>query len=98
MKKQLVLLAFVISVISCKKENSNNNNNSGTTTPDNYSSMADFYSKNGVPKQSFNVDAMAGGTFTATQGTKVTIPSNAFTTLSGGTVTGNVTIQFKEIY
>jgi hypothetical protein len=63
-----------------------------------YHSLKDFYSQNGVPMQTYIIDASTGGTFTSPQGTVVTIPENAFVTQAGIPVTGNVTMQFKDIY
>ena len=65
---------------------------------DNYSSLQDFYKTNGVVMQNYTIDANNGGSFTTPQGTVVVIPSNAFVTQSNQPVTGNVTVQFKDIY
>ena len=59
---------------------------------------ADFFEKNGVQMQTHTIDATAGGTFTSPQGTVVTIPANAFVTGGGAPITGNVNIEFKDIY
>lgn len=69
-----------------------------TTSSDNYSSLKDFFAENEVSLQTFTVDGTNGGTFTTPQGTKVTIPANAFVTDGGISVTGNITIQFKDFY
>lgn len=68
------------------------------TSTDNYSSIEDFFAKNGVPVQSFTLNGATGGTFTGIKGTKITIPSNAFTNLSGNTVTSDIVFKIKEIY
>jgi outer membrane protein assembly factor BamB len=82
----LILLAITLH-ISCEKEFSGR---SMTTY--------DFFERNGVAKQSYVINGSLGGSFTTPQGTKVTIPANAFKTQSGQAVTGNVTIEFKDIY
>jgi len=63
-----------------------------------YLTINDFYEKNGVALQSYAINGSMGGSFTTPQGTKVTIPANAFKTQSGQAVTGNVTVEFKDIY
>ncbi|CAN5790771.1 hypothetical protein BH10BAC2_BH10BAC2_47220 [soil metagenome] len=86
----VVLLSSGVS--SCTKETS------ASTTGDNYISIEDFYSKNGVALQHYTIDAASGGSFTTTQGTKVTIAPAVFEDLSGNIVSGNVDIEFKDIY
>jgi hypothetical protein len=48
--------------------------------------------------QTYTVDGSTGGSFISPQGTTVTIPANAFLTQASVPVTGNITIQFKDIY
>lgn len=81
---------LIVSFISCTKNH--------FSITDNYSSINDFFEKNSVPVSTYNIDARSGGSFTTAQGTTVTIPANAFITESNTTVTGNVIIQFKDIY
>src|ERR1700722_16192999 len=70
------------------------------TTPilDKYSSLQDFYAKNGVPIQTYNINGSTGGSFTTSQGTIVIVPANCFNDRYGNLVTGPVTILFKDIY
>jgi hypothetical protein len=93
---------FSISAISgCKKDSTptpTNTNTNSQSNPDTYSSLSDFYAKNGVPLQTFTINGATGGSFTTPQGTKVRIPANAFWDNSNQVVTGPVTIQFKDIY
>src|ERR1017187_3980285 len=97
--KSLILLIAITAIVSCKKDTK-----SSTTTPtptpaaDNYSSVNAFFSKNGVAMQTYTINGTTGGSFTSPQGTTVTIPANAFLTQASVPVTGNVTIQFKDIY
>jgi len=98
MKTQSLVLAvgFILFLTACKKEDNEKNGASGQSME--YSSLADFYSRNGAMLQTYAVDASTGGSFTTPQGTLVTIPPQAFRTMSNGMVTGSVTVQFKDIY
>jgi|ERR1035437_1330323 hypothetical protein len=101
MKKliKLICIIAIVAIVSCKKKDSTPvTNNPTTTAVDNYSSMADFFSKNNVVMQTYTINATTGGSFTTPQGTVVTIPALAFLTQSSVLVTGNVTIQFKDLY
>jgi hypothetical protein len=96
---RILIVATMFTSGSCKKEKTLITDSPVTSSvPDNYSSMEEFYGENCVPLHIYTVDAVTGGDFTTLQGTHVSIPANAFTTLAGGTVTGNVVIQFKDIY
>ena len=86
----LVGIILIISFISCKIDN--------FSITDNYASVNDFFEKNSDPVSTYTVDAGSGGSFTTAQGSTVTIPPGAFVSASNTTVTGNVTIQFKDIY
>lgn len=101
----LITILLLVVIVSCKKSvspitdaaikksASNNVNNSNT-----YSSLHDFFVKNGVQKQTYSINSSAGGMFTTPHGTKVIIPPYAFRTESGNSVSGNITIEFKDIY
>ncbi len=96
--KKYLQLSFAISIlliVSCKKDKVEQPE---IITPDNYVSMNAFYEANEVPVQEFTINAVSGGSFTTSQGTIVSIPANAFVTQSNQPVTGNVTVQFKDIY
>jgi hypothetical protein len=100
----VILLAGIALIWGCKKDNSAQpatstvpNNNSNTNT-DNYSSMADFFAKNGVAAQTFTITNSTGGSFATPQGTVITIPANTFLNNLNQQVTGTVTITFKDIY
>lgn len=84
--KTLVFFAIAMN-ISCEKEMS-----------ESYLTIDNFFEKNGVAMQSYVINGSVGGRFTTPQGTIVTIPANAFRDPSGSFVTGNVTVQFKDIY
>lgn len=90
---------IIVAIASCKKkEDTPTSTATTTTTTVTYSSVKDFFAKNGVTMQTYNVSGTTGGSFTSPQGTVVTIPANAFVTQTNAPVTGNVTIQFKDIY
>lgn len=96
MKKTFfILMVFtVVGFIACKKKDP-----SPTTEPapasvntDTYTSLKDFYFKNGVKKQTFLFNANNGGSFITAQGTTLQIPSGCF---SGN---GIVSLEFSDIY
>ena len=99
-KLNLLIVALLMITIyaGCKKNDAATSTPAAITASDNYASMAAFHAQNGVPMQTFTINAVTGGSFTTPQGTIVTIPANAFLTQAGGAVTGNVTIKFKDIY
>lgn len=87
-----------ISVINgCKKETAAPPVVTNTNTTSNYN-LGAFFSQNGVPIQTYNINALSGGSFTTPKGTVVNIPANAFNTSNGTAYTGNVTIKFRDIY
>lgn len=97
------VLSGVILLTSCTKEYHD------TTTQDppgeiipaavhKYGSMKDFFKLNQVQTQQFTANAAAGATITSAQGSIITIFPNSFVTQQGDPVTGNVTIEFREIY
>jgi hypothetical protein len=89
------MLFILAGIISCKKDKKQPAADPPAPAPtntDNYSSLKDFYSKNGVKSQTFTINAAAGGSFVSAQGTTIQIPAGCFAGNS------NVTIQFKDIY
>jgi hypothetical protein len=94
-----LLVVFILAgIISCKKDkkepaaDSQSTPAPAPTNTDNYSSLNDFYSKNGVKKQIFTINAASGGSFVTPQGTTIQVPAGCFAGNS------NVTIEFKDIY
>ncbi len=87
----LVAIFSIVSLNSCKKD---------STTLDRPSAV-EFQALQNVAladlKQTATFDAGTGITFTSTKGTRLTIPPNALTK-SGVLVTGNVTLEFTEIF
>ncbi|MEI7595336.1 MAG: hypothetical protein WCK02_06265 [Bacteroidota bacterium] len=89
-----ITLSFLALYTSCRKDEQ------PTSTDDakKYTSIGQFYAEFAPKLQTHTINASTGGTFTTSQGTVVNIPANAFKTQSGSAVTGNVTIEFKDIY
>ena len=98
MKKTLLFIITIIAIVSCKKDTKSTTTTLPPSASDNYSSVQAFFANNNIALQTYTIDASTGGSFTSPQGTTVTIPSNAFLTQANLPVTGNVTIQFKDIY
>jgi len=88
-----ITTAVIIFLTSCQKELKLSPVAAGKV-----SSLSEFYDKNAVPLQTFSVDAANGGSFTGAAGSIVTIPSSAFVDGNGNAVTGNVTVELREIY
>ena len=93
-----ILMVLAITFSSCKKDKKKDDVPNPTTTDQTYSSMVDFYNKNGAKLQTYQINASTGGSFTSPKGTVVTIPANCFVDASDNNVSGTVTIQFKDIY
>jgi len=96
--KRLILFSLAISLLivtACKKDKKPETESTPETpiATDNYTSLSDFYSKNGVQKETFTFNAGGGGTFISAQGTTINIAPNTFTPSSA-----SVVIEFKDIY
>lgn len=91
-----ILFATIITISACHKDDVIAPSTMSNT--DNYSSMANFFAKNGVTTQTYTITGSAGGSFTTPQGTVVTIPANAFANNLWQVVAGPVTISFKDLY
>jgi hypothetical protein len=100
LKAALLIGVVSTTLIECKKEKKEDISPtaSTTTTTPTYTSLSDFFNKNGVQLETHTVNATTGGTFTSAKGTIVSIPANAFVFSGGGAVAGNVTIEFKDIF
>jgi hypothetical protein len=100
--KNLIVASIILALsagIGCKKDSTTAPaTNTSAGSADNYSSVQDFFAKNAVQMQTFTISGTTGGSFTTPQGTKVNVPANAFLDKSNNPVTGNVTIEFKDIY
>lgn len=96
MKNSHFLLALAaaacLTFTGCKKNNTDE-------SPAPSSTIKDFFEKTEVKSQTFTINTDNGqSSITGDQGTIVTFPENAFTTLDGSPITGTVSIELKEIY
>lgn len=90
------MVALLLIFTGCKKDKKPDP--ISPTASVKYSSIDDFYSKNGVQLQTYKINATTGGSFTSPKGTIVRIPGNCFVNSSNVAASGEVTIQFKDIY
>lgn len=88
----ILLLALSIGAASCQKELSRVKTEAPVENI-----FAAMEAQQPAP-QRFTISAAATSTVSGPRGTRVTVPANAFVTPSGAAVTGNVTLELKEIY
>lgn len=92
--------SLTLAVSSCKKDTKEPDAEDPApvtpTNPSGINTIADVFSANGVPAQSFTVDATVASTITA-NGVKIEIPANTFVTTGNATLTGIVDVQVKTI-
>ncbi len=96
-----ILASALILLSSCdKSQDSNNPNPSAPVVPENnIQALQDYFSSNmESAKQSFSIDATAGGTITSISGTEITFYANSFINGMAQDVTGNITIELVEIF
>ena len=90
----LVSALATVTILSCKKENS--------VIPQapvsEQATLSTIFAEKAAPKQTFTIDANQYQTITGAKGTILNIQPGSFKTLSGQTVTGNVTLELREIY
>jgi hypothetical protein len=93
-------LAISLSLFSCKKKEVEPEIPESTpnTPTETFSSLADYFASKPVESELFTVIAENGGQFSASKGSSLTIPANAFITSDGQAVTGSVTIKLKEVF
>ena len=91
MKKYMpVLLIALAGAISCGKNY--------TPVPGPYSSLQTALDSATRPANNFEIDALAGGSFTTNSGAIYSFPPNAFRTNAGAVVTGSVQIKTGEYF
>ena len=91
-KTSLIIFGIALmTLFACKKDNETDPL-SGPTN------MKEFFSENEPANQRFTVNSSTGGSITGSKGTEITIPPNAFKKADGTPVTGNVTIELKELF
>ena len=99
--KTLLLTSIVaaITFAGCKKEDTPEPT---PPTPNpvapSIASLNAFFTDNGAQSQFFTINSASTQTITGNRGTIVGFNANTFVTMSGAPVTGNVTIELKEIY
>ncbi len=72
--------------------------NSEPVIQEDKSGLENYFRKNQQPDQSFTFNAAEEHTFTAKEGTKLTIPENAFVDADGNKIEGKVEFKLKEFY
>lgn len=83
-----------LSILSaCRKDKTNSNINPAADLE----KIKTFFEANAPKYESFSMDASTGGTITTTKGTKINFPAGIFKNAAGQIVTGNVTVQVKDI-
>jgi len=65
---------------------------------DDYSSIQDFFLKNGKAIQTFTIDPTVQNSITANQGTSFMLNANSLLDGASQLPSGNITVQIKEIY
>lgn len=93
MKRLLSAVAIALAFYACQKEFSASETETAEVV-----SLQDFLQKNKAPFQKIRADAAAEIAFAAAGGTGVYFPGNAFTTPDGTPVTGDISIELREIY
>ncbi len=97
MKKNIISLfaILIVAASACNKEKKIEPISDPQTSAntDNYSTLADFYQKNGVTMETFTFNAGNGATYVSAKGTSVIIPANTFTPSNA-----EIKIEFKDIY
>lgn len=97
MKRILLLIpAFALAAAGCKKDEPAT---PVTPTPQSHNyTIREQLQAYEPTVQTFTIDAAAGGTITGSKGGKYTFLANSFVNPAGQQVTGNVTIELKEVY
>lgn len=97
LSKSTLLAAMIISlaILGCKKDEEP----VVPVTPvtPGLSSLNSLYAHKGAQSQYFTINNNAIQTITGAHGTMITFNANTFVTMAGAPVTGNVTIELKEI-
>jgi len=93
-------VAFALTAtISCKKD-ATTSPSTNTTPPGvtGATTLQAFYNANGVKAQSFVLNNSTGGTLKGANGGKYFFPANFFVNGANQAISGNVTVQLKEIF
>lgn len=97
--KSIILIATILfTVIGCKKKTDDPvvEEPAVVTPAPQANTITEVFTTHGAAVVTSTVSASAAQSFTTT-GLKIEVPANAFQTLQGGTVTGNVNLSIKGI-
>jgi hypothetical protein len=86
-----IALVSISMLASCRKERTD------IKTSNDLEQVKAFFEANAPKYQSFTIDASVGGTITTSKGTKINFPAGIFKNGAGQIVTGNVTVDVKDI-
>lgn len=97
MKTKIISLSVLVAVsfFACKKENTQPEQ---PPTQHSTSNMGQFFINNAVASQHFTINAASYETIIGTGGIKFYIAPSSFVTATNGAVTGNISIELKELY
>ena len=93
----ILILFFGFIFATCKKDKLDINNPPNPPDGGSFLSTQDFLNQHAVTSEYFNFDNANGGTFTSVKGSQIIVFPNTFAA-NGSIVTGNVTMEFKDIY
>jgi hypothetical protein len=95
-KNSALILLAIIGLVSCETKVKREDI---TPTSNSYKNAVErFFSENAVDSQQFVINTNNTTTVIGEEGTIITIPAYAFEFANGNPVTGNVTINIKEIF
>ncbi|MFY9310518.1 MAG: hypothetical protein WAQ28_15845 [Bacteroidia bacterium] len=95
-KSLLIVSALAtMTLFSCKKEN---NITPEAPTPSTPASLSALFSEKAAPKQTFTINAGQFQSITGAKGTKLNIQPGSFKNQSGQVVSGNVTLEMREMF
>src|SRR5438874_920377 len=80
---KLIAVCLALLMFGCKKDRLETETNTPPPTGENYANTQDFFNRNAMPVQNFSFNSVTGGSFTASQGTMVTVLDSAFRKLNG---------------
>ncbi|KAB2810396.1 hypothetical protein [Phaeocystidibacter luteus] len=98
LKLPLLACLFAIGFTACESDPLGGDNNPDPTPTATYTSINELLEDMAPPVQTFGFDADDGGVFTTPRGSQITIPSSAFVGLNGQPISGNVQLEFQEIF
>ncbi len=100
LKTVLFLLVITVVFTACSEEEDNNpqQQEEEQILPDGQALLQRLVQNRQDARQTFSIDASAGGSITGEQGTTIFFPPNALVYQDGSPVTGEVTIELVEIY